>query len=436
MKKIIGSLIIAVLTLVSCSSFNKTIVIHDDVYMTELENSNKITREKLEIEVEDGFVFNAGFFSEEKIYGVLLSTEENSSENYRAYYSSEDGLVKMNKIEMWEAYAEEGYLQSGSVINNFSNTKKAPYSYRNNVTNEEIDLPRLNIDFTNSDGNINISLDEENNNNYAYNIEYTDLKYSVGEINDTRDGVHKVIGSEEYYARPITKLIYDENKSEDIRDVFGRINFNSCDSYASSLVIYDIYENKVILPLENKDIPYIKNVMYSNSNGKFYAIGGEREQSVYEIIVNEDRYTLKLIYTFDSEDARVYTYMSKIVGNSILFNIQTQNNEKYMLLNLDNLEVNTFQESDEIIYINKNNSKQYLIITVHNEENSNDKDFLVRVVNNKLEYLYEFDYFVSKAVFNEAENRIFIEYKENTENKYEIINLNLYGEVKGCGMED
>ena len=87
MRKYIFFLTI-IFTFTGCSEKDKTIVVNDNVLMDEIRNSQKITKEELNIPLEEGYTFEPGFIYEDKIYGVIVKLSDNwtDEEMYNSYY--------------------------------------------------------------------------------------------------------------------------------------------------------------------------------------------------------------------------------------------------------------------------------------------------------------------------------------------------------------
>ena len=145
-KRILFGISVCIITsiLPSCSMGDKTITMNEDVYMEEIENSSKITSEEINIEIDEGFKFEPGFFQDGKIYGILINTAKSSEgdvEGYSAYYSKEDNLVKLNKLTNEEIFSNMNYNERR--IYNWNNE-----TFKDVVTGEEKSIPEVKIDFT------------------------------------------------------------------------------------------------------------------------------------------------------------------------------------------------------------------------------------------------------------------------------------------------
>ena len=423
------SLCIITAILTSCSIGDKTITMNEDVYMEEIKNSSKITSEEVDIEMDEGFNFEPGFFQDGKIYGILINTasrSESDIEGYSAYYSKEDNLVKLNKLNSEEMFSIMNYNEKR--IYNWENE-----TFKDIATGEEKNIPEVKIDFTSDTEGIRVVTSEEGNSkvNNNYYTDYIDKKYYENESSMKSDQYYLVKGSDNYFYRQITNCIYevDEDKDFSYRTIYGKWDLTNFKSVDSIVILYD-YENNKAITFDGKfsgDFPILSKVMYSKEDNKIYAIGGINEDEVYEIIINGDTYSLNLIYKFDLGDKITGTWDSKIIGDSLLIGsfkpsgseeefIMTE--EETMLFDLNSKELNVIQENNETNFLISSNSSKYIITSNYSEGDKKSRIFLGKVYENKVEYIYEFEDSPIKVVFDDDEKNMFVQYvtseKDNT----------------------
>ncbi|WP_297713690.1 hypothetical protein [Clostridium sp.] len=421
-KRILFGISVCIITsiLPSCSIGDKTITMNEDVYMEEIENSSKITSEEINIEIDEGFKFEPGFFQDGKIYGILINTAKSSEgdvEGYSAYYSKEDNLVKLNKLTNEEIFSNMNYNERR--IYNWNNE-----TFKDVVTGEEKSIPEVKIDFTSDTEGIRVVAEESNNkvnNNYAK--DYIDKKYYGNERSMKSDQYYLVKGNYNYIYRQITNFVYEVEDDKDFsyRTVYGKWDLTKFKSVDSIIVLYD-YENNKVITFDGKfngDFPILSNLMYSKENNKIYAIGGSNEDEVYEININDDTYSLDLIYKFDLGDKITAAWKSKIIGDSLLIGsfkpdgsedefIMTE--EETMLLDLSSKEINVIQKNNETNFLMQSNSSKYVITVNHEAGEEKSRIFLGKVHENKVEYIYEFEEGPIKVVFDDDEKNMFVQY--------------------------
>ena len=421
-KRILLGISVCIITsiLPSCSIGDKTITMNEDVYMEEIENSSKITSEEINIEIDEGFKFEPGFFQDGKIYGILINTAKSSEgdvEGYSAYYSKEDNLVKLNKLTNEEIFSNMNYNERR--IYNWNNE-----TFKDVVTGEEKSIPEVKIDFTSDTEGIRVVAEESNNkvnNNYAK--DYIDKKYYGNERSMKSDQYYLVKGNYNYIYRQITNFVYEVEDDKDFsyRTVYGKWDLTKFKSVDSIIVLYD-YENNKVITFDGKfngDFPILSNLMYSKENNKIYAIGGSNEDEVYEININDDTYSLDLIYKFDLGDKITAAWKSKIIGDSLLIGsfkpdgsedefIMTE--EETMLLDLSSKEINVIQKNNETNFLMKSNSSKYVITINHEEGEEKSRILLGKVHENKVEYIYEFEEGPIKVVFDDDDENMFVQY--------------------------
>lgn len=421
-KRILFGISVCIITsiLPSCSMGDKTITMNEDVYMEEIENSSKITSEEINIEIDEGFKFEPGFFQDGKIYGILINTAKSSEgdvEGYSAYYSKEDNLVKLNKLTNEEIFSNMNYNERR--IYNWNNE-----TFKDVVTGEEKSIPEVKIDFTSDTEGIRVVAEESNNkvnNNYAK--DYIDKKYYGNERSMKSDQYYLVKGNYNYIYRQITNFVYEVEDDKDFsyRTVYGKWDLTKFKSVDSIIVLYD-YENNKVITFDGKfngDFPILSNLMYSKENNKIYAIGGSNEDEVYEININDDTYSLDLIYKFDLGDKITAAWKSKIIGDSLLIGsfkpdgsedefIMTE--EETMLLDLSSKEINVIQKNNETNFLMKSDSSKYVITINHEEGEEKSRILLGKVHENKVEYIYEFEEGPIKVVFDDDDENMFVQY--------------------------
>lgn len=442
-KKILLGISLCIITsiLISCSIGDKTITMSEDVYMEDIENSRKITSEEVNIEIDKGFKFEPGFFQDGKVYGILINDgniSDDDVEGYSAYYSKEGNLVKLNKLTNEEIFSNMNYNERR--IYNWKNE-----TFKDVVTGEEKNIPEVKIDFTSdTEGIRTIASEEINNkvnNNYAKN--YIDKKYYGNEQSMKEDQYYLVKGSDNYFYRQIKNFIYEIDENEDFlyRTVYGKWDLTKFKSVDSIIVLYD-YENNKAITFDgrfNGDFPILSNVMYSKADNKIYAIGGVNEDEVYEIIIDGDTYNLKLIYKFELGDKLTSTWNSKIIGNSLLIEtfkpdgsetefIMTE--EETILFDLNSKEINVIQQNNPTNFLMESNSSKYIITTNYGEGEEKSRVFLGKVYDNKVEYIYEFEDTPIKAVFDDDEKNMFVQYgtwvgDNKVTYKYVLYNLDI-----------
>lgn len=443
-KRILFGISVCIITsiLTSCNIGDKTITMNEDVYMEEIENSSKITSEEINIEIDEGFKFEPGFFQDGKVYGILINTANSSEsdlEGYSAYYSKEENLVKLNKLTNEEIFSNMNYNERR--IYNWNNE-----TFKDVVTGEERKIPEVKIDFTSDTEGIRVVSSEESNNNKVnnnYHTDYIDKKYYGNERSMKNDQYYLVKGNDNYFYRQIINFIYEVEEDEDFsyRTVYGKWDLTKFKSVDSIIVLYD-YENNKAITFDGKfsgDFPILSNLMYSKEDNKIYAIGGSNEDEVYEININDDTYSLDLIYKFDLGDKITGTWNSKIIGGSLLIESFKPNGseeefimteEETMLLDLSSKEINVIQENNQTNFLMKSDSSKYLITINHEEGEEKSRIFLGKVYGNKLEYIYEFEEAPIKVVFDDDEKNMFVQYgtwkDENTVTyRYVLYNLDI-----------
>lgn len=423
-KRILFGISVCIITAIlpSCSIGDKTITMNEDVYMEEIENSSKITSEEINIEVEEGFKFEPGFFQDGKVYGVLINTAKSSEgdvEGYSAYYSKEDNLVKLNKLTNAEIFSNMNYNERR--IYNWKNK-----TFKDVVTGEEKSIPEVKIDFTSDTEGIRVVASEESNNkvNNNYDTDYIDKKYYGNERSMKNDQYYLVKGNDNYFYRQITNFIYEEEEDKSFlyRTIYGKRDLTKFKSVDSIIVLYD-YENNKAITFDGKfssDFPILSNLMYSKEDNKIYAIGGSNEDEIYEININDDTYSLDLVYKFDLGDKTTTgIWNSKIIGGSLLIEsfkpdgsedefIITE--EETMLLDLNSKEINVIQKNDQTNFLMQSNSSKYVITINHEEGEDKSRILLGKVHENKVEYIYEFEEGPIKVVFDDDEKNMFVQY--------------------------
>ena len=423
-KRILFGISVCIITAIlpSCSIGDKTITMNEDVYMEEIENSSKITSEEINIEVEEGFKFEPGFFQDGKVYGVLINTAKSSEgdvEGYSAYYSKEDNLVKLNKLTNAEIFSNMNYNERR--IYNWKNK-----TFKDVVTGEEKSIPEVKIDFTSDTEGIRVVASEESNNkvNNNYDTDYIDKKYYGNERSMKNDQYYLVKGNDNYFYRQITNFIYEEEEDKSFlyRTIYGKRDLTKFKSVDSIIVLYD-YENNKAITFDGKfssDFPILSNLMYSKEDNKIYAIGGSNEDEIYEININDDTYSLDLVYKFDLGDKTTTgIWNSKIIGGSLLIEsfkpdgsedefIMTE--EETMLLDLNSKEINVIQKNDQTNFLMQSNSSKYVITINHEEGEDKSRILLGKVHENKVEYIYEFEEGPIKVVFDDDDENMFVQY--------------------------
>ena len=441
-KRILFGISVCIITAIlpSCSIGDKTITMNEDVYMEEIENSSKITSEEINIEVEEGFKFEPGFFQDGKVYGVLINTAKSSEgdvEGYSAYYSKEDNLVKLNKLTNAEIFSNMNYNERR--IYNWKNK-----TFKDVVTGEEKSIPEVKIDFTSDTEGIRVVASEESNNkvNNNYDTDYIDKKYYGNERSMKNDQYYLVKGNDNYFYRQITNFIYEEEEDKSFlyRTVYGKRDLTKFKSVDSIIVLYD-YENNKAITFDGKfssDFPILSNLMYSKEDNKIYAIGGSNEDEIYEININDDTYSLDLVYKFDLGDKTTTgIWNSKIIGGSLLIEsfkpdgsedefIMTE--EETMLLDLNSKEINVIQKNDQTNFLMQSNSSKYVITINHEEGEDKSRILLGKVHENKVEYIYEFEEGPIKVVFDDDEKNMFVQYgtwKDDNTVTYRYVLYNL-----------
>ncbi|MBS4955979.1 MAG: hypothetical protein KHZ99_02850 [Clostridium sp.] len=441
-KRILFGISVCIITAIlpSCSIGDKTITMNEDVYMEEIENSSKITSEEINIEVEEGFKFEPGFFQDGKVYGVLINTAKSSEgdvEGYSAYYSKEDNLVKLNKLTNAEIFSNMNYNERR--IYNWKNK-----TFKDVVTGEEKSIPEVKIDFTSDTEGIRVVASEESNNkvNNNYDTDYIDKKYYGNERSMKNDQYYLVKGNDNYFYRQITNFIYEEEEDKSFlyRTIYGKRDLTKFKSVDSIIVLYD-YENNKAITFDGKfssDFPILSNLMYSKEDNKIYAIGGSNEDEIYEININDDTYSLDLVYKFDLGDKTTTgIWNSKIIGGSLLIEsfkpdgsedefIMTE--EETMLLDLNSKEINVIQKNDQTNFLMQSNSSKYVITINHEEGEDKSRILLGKVHENKVEYIYEFEEGPIKVVFDDDEKNMFVQYgtwKDDNTVTYRYVLYNL-----------
>ena len=441
-KRILFGISVCIITsiLPSCSIWDKTITMNEDVYMEEIENSSKITSEEINIEVDEGFKFEPGFFQDGKVYGVLINIAKSSDsdvEGYSAYYSKEDNLVKLNNLTNEEIFSTMNYNERR--IYNWNNE-----TFKDIVTGEEKSIPEVKIDFTSDTEGIRVVASEESNNkvNNNYDTDYIDKKYYGNERSMKNDQYYLVKGNDNYFYRQITNFIYEEEEDKSFlyRTIYGKRDLTKFKSVDSIIVLYD-YENNKAITFDGKfsgDFPILSNLMYSKEDNKIYAIGGSNEDEIYEININDDTYSLDLVYKFDLGDKTTTgIWNSKIIGGSLLIEsfkpdgsedefIMTE--EETMLLDLNSKEINVIQKNDQTNFLMQSNSSKYVITINHEEGEDKSRILLGKVHENKVEYIYEFEECPIKVVFDDDEKNMFVQYgtwKDDNTVTYRYVLYNL-----------
>lgn len=438
MRKVIYVLLIVIFTFIGCVEKDKTIVVDDNVLMEEIRNSKKITMEELNIPLEDGYTFQPGFIYEDKIYGVILRLSDNWTEEdmYNAYYSKDEGLVKVNKISGYEEYIDMSY--KNKVCIGWGGKKDDNYYMVDNTTGDRMKLPEINITkreeikeatpVKGENGNINIDFLTNEDNQSGMSSGY----YKIIEENNN------------YGYRVITTggSDSDRNDSNNSGWYYDKIDYNSYDNVQSLMVLFDLENKKSIIyggELNALEFPVIADVFYSKKNNKFYAIGGYLQDEIYEINIKDDTYNLNLYYKFDYDDRLTRVWNSKILDNSIILETYIPSeidkegsfNAKeieHVLFNLDSKEINVFEKDKNNIsyFISNLNSDKYLIINRSDYNSMEGKSYLCRVRNNVVEYMYEIESGSSFYMIMDEDEKIMINYYRNEyESKYEIYKLDI-----------
>ena len=348
----------------------------------------------------------------------IAKSSDSDVEGYSAYYSKEDNLVKLNNLTNEEIFSTMNYNERR--IYNWNNE-----TFKDIVTGEEKSIPEVKIDFTSDTEGIRVVASEESNNkvNNNYDTDYIDKKYYRNERSMKNDQYYLVKGNDNYFYREITNFVYELEEDEDFsyRNVYGKWDLTKFKSVDSIIVLYD-YENNKAITFDGKfsgDFPILSNLMYSKEDNKIYAIGGSNEDEVYEININDDTYSLDLIYKFDLGDKITAAWKSKIIGGSLLIGsfkpdgseddfIMTE--KESMLLDLSSKEINVIQKNNETNFLMQSNSSKYVITVNHEEGEEKSRIFLGKVHENKVEYIYEFEECPIKVVFDDDEKNMFVQY--------------------------
>lgn len=438
MRKVIYVLLIVIFTFIGCLEKDKTIVVDDNVLMEEIRNSKKITMEELNIPLEDGYTFQPGFIYEDKIYGVILRLSDNWTEEdmYNAYYSKDEGLVKVNKISGYEEYIDVSY--KNKVCIGWGGKKDDNYYMVDNTTGDRMKLPEINITKREEIKEATPVKDENGNIN---------IDFLTNEDNQSgmSSGEYKIIEENDNYGyRVITtgSSDSDRNDSNNSGWYYDKIDYNSYDNVQSLMVLFDLENKKSIIyggELNALEFPVIADVFYSKKNNKFYAIGGYLHDEIYEINIKDDTYNLNLYYKFDYDDRLTRVWNSKILDNSIILetyipseidkegSFNTKEIE-HVLFNLDTKEINVFEKDKNNIsyFISNLNSDKYLIINRSDYNSMEGKSYLCRVRNNVVEYMYEIESGSSFYMIMDEDEKIMINYYRNEyESKYEIYKLDI-----------
>ncbi|MEN8077171.1 hypothetical protein ABFP60_09420 [Clostridioides difficile] len=438
MRKVIYVLLIVIFTFIGCVEKDKTIVVDDNVLMEEIRNSKKITMEELNIPLEDGYTFQPGFIYEDKIYGVILRLSDNWTEEdmYNAYYSKDEGLVKVNKISGYEEYIGMSY--KNKVCIGWGGKKDDNYYMVDNTTGDRMKLPEINITKREEIKEATPVKDENGNIN---------IDFLTNEDNQSgmSSGYYKIIEENNNYGyRVITtgSSDSDRNDSNNSGWYYDKIDYNSYDNVQSLMVLFDLENKKSIIyggELNALEFPVIADVFYSKKNNKFYAIGGYLQDEIYEINIKDDTYNLNLYYKFDYDDRLTRVWNSKILDNSIILETYIPSeidkegsfNAKeieHVLFNLDSKEINVFEKDKNNIsyFISNLNSDKYLIINRSDYNSMEGKGYLCRVRNNVVEYMYEIESGSSFYMIMDEDEKIMINYYRNEyESKYEIYKLDI-----------
>ena len=438
MRKVIYVLLIVIFTFIGCVEKDKTIVVDDNVLMEEIRNSKKITMEELNIPLEDGYTFQPGFIYEDKIYGVILRLSDNWTEEdmYNAYYSKDEGLVKVNKISGYEEYIDMSY--KNKVCIGWGGKKDDNYYMVDNTTGDRMKLPEINITKREEIKEATPVKDENGNIN---------IDFLTNEDNQSgmSSGYYKIIEENNNYGyRVITTggSDSDRNDSNNSGWYYDKIDYNSYDNVQSLMVLFDLENKKSIIyggELNALEFPVIADVFYSKKNNKFYAIGGYLQDEIYEINIKDDTYNLNLYYKFDYDDRLTRVWNSKILDNSIILETYIPSeidkegsfNAKeieHVLFNLDSKEINVFEKDKNNIsyFISNLNSDKYLIINRSDYNSMEGKGYLCRVRNNVVEYMYEIESGSSFYMIMDEDEKIMINYYRNEyESKYEIYKLDI-----------
>lgn len=438
MRKYIFFLLTIIFTFTGCSEKDKTIVVNDNVLMDEIKNFQKITKEELNIPLEEGYTFEPGFIYEDKIYGVILklSEEWTEEEMYNAYYSEEEGLVKVSKISGYEEYIDMSYKNRVAI--GWGGKKDDNYYMVDNATGERMKLPEINIT-KKEEIKVSTPVKDENGN---INIEFLTNEDKQGMMSS---GSYNVIEENNNYGyRVITNgdSRDEETEIDNSGWYYDKIDYNSYDNVQSLMVLFDLENKKSIIyggELNALEFPVISDVFYSKNNNKFYAIGGYLQDEIYEINIDDNIYDIKLYYKFDYDNRLTRVWNSKILDNSIILEtyIPSEIDEdgnfnaeeiEHVLFNLDTKEINIFEKDKSNIsyFISNLNSDKYLIINRSDYNSMEGKSYLCRVKNNIVEYMYEVESGSSfYAIMDEDEKTMINYYRNEYESKYEIYKLNI-----------
>lgn len=437
MRKYIFFLTI-IFTFTGCSEKDKTIVVNDNVLMDEIRNSQKITKEELNIPLEEGYTFEPGFIYEDKIYGVIVKLSDNwtDEEMYNSYYSEEEGLVKVSKISGYEEYIDMSYKNRVAI--GWGGKKDDNYYMVDNATGERMKLPEINIT-KKEEIKVATPVKDENGN---INIEFLTNEDNQGMMSS---GSYNVIEENNNYGyRVITNggSEDEETGNDNSGWYYDKIDYSSYDNVQSLMVLFDLENKKSIIyrgELSALEFPVIADVFYSKKNNKFYAIGGYFQNEIYEINIDNDIYDIKLYYKFDYDNRLIRVWDSKVLDNSIILETYIPNEIdeygnfnaeeiEHVLFNLDSKEINVFEKDKNNIsyFISNLNSDKYLIINRSDYNSMEGKSYLCRVKNNIVEYMYEVESGSSfYAIMDEDEKTMINYYRNEYESKYEIYKLNI-----------
>lgn len=438
MRKYIFFLLTIIFTFTGCSEKDKTIVVNDNVLMDEIKNFQKITKEELNIQLEEGYTFEPGFIYENKIYGVILQLSEEWTEEdmYNAYYSADEGLVKIGKISGYEEYVHMSYKNRVGI--GWGGKNDDDYYMVDNATGEKMKLPEINITkrekikvstpVKDKDGNINIDflINEDNQGGMSsggYNVIEENNNYGYEVITNGGSKDEGIEGNDSGW-------------------YYDKIDYNSYDNVQSLMVLFDLENKKSIIyggKLSALEFPVIEDVFYSKENNKFYAIGGYLQDEIYEINIDGDTYDIKLYYKFDYDNRLTRVWNSKILDNSILIEtyIPSESDEEgsfkaeeieHVLFNLDTKEINVFEKDENNInhFISNLNSDKYLIINRSDYNSMEGKSYLCRVKNNIVEYMYEIESGSGFRIIIDSDEKTMINYYRNEyESKYEVYKLDI-----------
>lgn len=436
MKRLFLAMCICSLALTGCTPNEKTTVLEDDVLITDVNYSNKIKKEKVDINLEDGYVFKPGFFYEDKIYGISGDMNNADSKAYGGYYSKADGFVKEKEMSSIEPIINNKYNHRITISSYLDSrpriTEENTIKIRDNATGEIIVLPTFealgneirislpnNSNSTNSNNNNNISNINSSGNTTT---ELLNFQLNPGENSSISNVDKMVVGNNDYGYSTVSRNVFAGNEPG-YEYLNGKFIMKNCTRSYNSALLYDCKNNQTITyggNLSAESFPSIQSIIYNDKNNTFYALAGELENQLYKLTIKDNKYDIELIYTFDLGERSINIWDSKIINGYLVLDsyilvpsddeggaIYTE--EKVLLFNLSTMEFLEGTVADNVTSrLLPSNSNKYFIVNNYDTDLNEGKTLLATIKDDKIQYLYNFELAPIFTVMDEENKRLFV----------------------------